>query len=34
MSAVFLKGAELEAEIARQYEAMKKLAERNNVTAT
>jgi putative tricarboxylic transport membrane protein len=34
MSAVFLKGAELEAEIARQYDAMKKLAERNNVTAT
>jgi tripartite-type tricarboxylate transporter receptor subunit TctC len=29
----FLKGAELEAEIIRQYEQMKKLAERNNVTA-
>jgi tripartite-type tricarboxylate transporter receptor subunit TctC len=29
----FLKGAELEAEIQRQYEHMKRLAERNNVTA-
>jgi tripartite-type tricarboxylate transporter receptor subunit TctC len=33
MSPAFLKGAELEAEINRQYEAMKRLAERNNVTA-
>jgi tripartite-type tricarboxylate transporter receptor subunit TctC len=34
MSGVFMKGPELEAEISRQYEQMKKLAERNNVTAT
>jgi tripartite-type tricarboxylate transporter receptor subunit TctC len=32
MTANFLKGAPLEAEIDRQYEAMKRLAERNNVT--
>jgi tripartite-type tricarboxylate transporter receptor subunit TctC len=31
MSPAFLKGAELEAEIDRQYEAMKKLARENNV---
>jgi putative tricarboxylic transport membrane protein len=33
MSPAFLKGAELEAEINRQYEEMKALAARNNVTA-
>lgn len=33
MSAAFMKGAELEAEINRQYEEMKALAARNNVTA-
>lgn len=33
MAASFLKGAELEAEINRQYQAMKSLAQRNNVTA-
>jgi len=32
MVPAFLKGAELEAEINRQYEAMKQLAQRNNVT--
>ncbi len=33
MTPAFMKGPELEVEIARQYEEMKKLAERNNVTA-
>ena len=33
MIPAFLKGAELEAEITRQYENMKALAARNNVTA-
>jgi tripartite-type tricarboxylate transporter receptor subunit TctC len=33
MNPAFLKGAELEREISRQYEAMKDLAQRNNVTA-
>jgi tripartite-type tricarboxylate transporter receptor subunit TctC len=33
MSPAFLKGPALEAEISRQYEAMKELAARNNVTA-
>lgn len=33
MTPAFLKGAELEREISRQYEAMKDLAQRNNVTA-
>jgi tripartite-type tricarboxylate transporter receptor subunit TctC len=34
MLPAFLKGAELEAEISRQYEQMKQLAARNNVTAS
>ena len=34
MIPAFLKGAELEAEISRQYEQMKQLAARNNVTAS